>query len=68
VLAQSKHGNGEVVKAAPFATDASQPINIKLRTLPVVNLSDDEVIAYENNPANKPKMDFKPSGKKAQPS
>jgi hypothetical protein len=34
--------------------------------LPVVNMSEDEIKAYELDPANKPKIDFTPTGMRAQ--
>lgn len=40
----------------------------KVKTLPIVSLTNDAVLAYENNPAFKPKLDFTPTGNIAPPS
>lgn len=70
MLGQTDDAIEGVVKAAPVSADAAptDSPNFKHRTLPVVNLSDDEVEAYEKNPNHKPKLDYKPKGKKSQPS
>lgn len=38
----------------------------KSMQMPVVNVSAAEIEAYEKDPANKPKIDFKPRGVRAQ--
>jgi hypothetical protein len=62
--------NGGVVKAVPILADEKSAEFVKMnhRTAPVINLSEDEVIAYEKDPVFKPKLDYKPTGKNAQPS
>lgn len=64
--------SADAAKDAPDSASSlsSESISFKLRTLPVLSLSDLEVAAYDTNPANQPKLDFKPksNGKKAQPS
>jgi hypothetical protein len=63
--------SGGVVKAVPIlADDASSAEFVRMshRTVPVVKLNEDEVVAYEKDPVFKPKLDYKPTGKNAQPS
>jgi hypothetical protein len=57
-----------VVKAVSKQSVPVEKYEFKTMVLPMVNMSQEEIDAYERNPANKPKIDSQPTGKKAQPS
>lgn len=54
--------------AVPLQSETVDQYEPKIMRMPVVNMSEAEIKAYENNPIYKPKLDSKPTGKKAQPS
>lgn len=61
--------DGEIVKGqriepSSSSEDVKPPTFLQLvKDLPVINLSKSKMAAHYNNPANKPKLDFKPNSK-----